>query len=59
MFGLLAFNVLEGGLEKQVLLIMVLVVLSSVVVHGLSASVVAQVFARSEARRNGAAQLRH
>ncbi|SBS72323.1 Sodium/hydrogen exchanger [uncultured Mycobacterium sp.] len=58
-FGLLAFNVLEGGLEKQVLLIMVLVVLSSVVVHGLSASVVAQVFARSEARRSGAAQLRH
>ncbi len=36
-FGLLAFNVLEGGIEKQVLLIMVLVVLSSVVVHGLSA----------------------
>ncbi|MEZ0356916.1 cation:proton antiporter [Mycobacterium sp. SA01] len=58
-FGLLAFNVLEGGIEKQVLLIMVLVVLSSVVVHGLSAAGVAHAFARSQARRRGAAQLRH
>ncbi|WP_431238708.1 cation:proton antiporter [Mycolicibacterium aichiense] len=58
-FGLLAFNVLEGGIEKQVLLIMVLVVLSSVVVHGLSAGGVAHAFARSQARRRGAAQLRH
>lgn len=58
-FGLLAFNVLEGGVEKEVLLIMVLVVLSSVVVHGLSASAVAHVFARSRARRRGTAELRH
>jgi NhaP-type Na+/H+ or K+/H+ antiporter len=58
-FGLLAFNVLEGGIEKQVLLIMVLVVLSSVVVHGLSAGGVAHAFARSQARRHGSPQLRH
>jgi NhaP-type Na+/H+ or K+/H+ antiporter len=58
-FGLLAFNVLEGGLEKQVLLIMVLVVLSSVVVHGLSAAPVAEVFARSRVRRRGRVELRH
>ncbi|EHB57919.1 sodium/hydrogen exchanger [Mycolicibacterium rhodesiae JS60] len=58
-FGLLAFNVLDGGIEKQVLLIMVLVVLSSVVVHGLSASAVAHVFARSRARRRRTAELRH
>ncbi|APE18252.1 sodium:proton exchanger [Mycobacterium sp. WY10] len=58
-FGLLAFNVLEGGIEKQVLLIMVLVVLSSVVVHGLSAGGVAHAFARSQARRRGIAQVRH
>jgi NhaP-type Na+/H+ or K+/H+ antiporter len=58
-FGLLAFNVLEGGLEKDVLLIMVLVVLSSVLVHGLSASSVAEVFARSHARRRGRVELRH
>jgi NhaP-type Na+/H+ or K+/H+ antiporter len=58
-FGLLAFNVLEGGLEKDVLLIMVLVVLSSVLVHGLSASSVAEVFARSHARRRGSVELRH
>ncbi len=58
-FGLLAFNVLEGGIEKQVLLIMVLVVLSSVVVHGLSAGGVAHAFARSQARRRGIAQARH
>ncbi|MBB3601802.1 NhaP-type Na+/H+ or K+/H+ antiporter [Mycolicibacterium sp. BK556] len=58
-FGLLAFNVLEGGIEKQVLLIMVLVVLTSVLVHGLSASAVAHVFARSRVRRRGTAELRH
>jgi NhaP-type Na+/H+ or K+/H+ antiporter len=58
-FGLLAFNVLEGGAEKQVLLIMVLVVLSSVLVHGLSASWIAEVFARSHARRRGRVELRH
>jgi NhaP-type Na+/H+ or K+/H+ antiporter len=58
-FGLLAFNVLEGGIEKQVLLIMVLVVLSSVVVHGLSAGGVAHAFTRSQARRHGSPQLRH
>ena len=58
-FGLLAFNVLEGDIEKKVLLIMVLVVLSSVVVHGLSESAAAHVFARSHARRRGSAELRH
>lgn len=58
-FGLLAFNVLEGGVEKEVLLIMVLVVLSSVAVHGLSAAGVAHAFARSQARRRGGADLRH
>lgn len=58
-FGLLAFNVLEGGIEKEVLLIMVLVVLSSVVVHGLSAAGVAHAFARSQARRRSGADLRH
>jgi NhaP-type Na+/H+ or K+/H+ antiporter len=58
-FGLLAFNVLEGGIEKEVLLIMVLVVLSSVVVHGLSAAGVARAFARSQARRRSGADLRH
>lgn len=58
-FGLLAFNVLEGDVEKTALLIMVLVVLSSVLVHGLSASYVAHVFARSTVRRRGSAALRH
>ncbi len=58
-FGLLAFNVLEGGAEGIVLLIMVLVVLGSVVLHGVSAAGVTHVFARSQARRQGGAQLRH
>ncbi|BBY57833.1 cation:proton antiporter [Mycolicibacterium sarraceniae] len=58
-FGLLAFNVLEGDVEKTALLIMVLVVLSSVLVHGLSASYVAHVFARSTVRRRGSAAPRH
>lgn len=58
-FGLLAFNVLEGGLEKEVLLIMVLVVLSSVLVHGLSASSAIHAFARSQARRVSTSEPRH
>lgn len=58
-FGLLAFNVLDGGIEKSVLLIMVLVVLSSVMLHGLSASTAAQLYARSERRRRSSVEPRH
>lgn len=58
-FGLLAFNVLDGGMEKSVLLIMVLVVLSSVMLHGLSASTAAQLYARSERRRHSSVAPRH
>lgn len=54
-FGLLAFNVLDGGAEKQVLLTTVLVVLGSVVLHGLSAPIVARAYARSHARQPGTA----
>jgi hypothetical protein len=42
-----------------VLLIMVLVVLSSVAVHGLSAPAVGRAFAPSHARQRQSAELRH
>ncbi|SEH63023.1 NhaP-type Na+/H+ or K+/H+ antiporter [Mycolicibacterium rutilum] len=49
-FGLLAFNVLTGAAEAEVLLIMVLVVLGSVVVHGATAPAAAHAFSRSQPR---------
>ncbi|WP_029113193.1 cation:proton antiporter [Mycobacterium sp. URHB0044] len=45
-FGLLAFNVLEGGAEHAVLQVMVLVVLGSVLLHGVGAPAAAHRFAR-------------
>jgi len=45
-FGLLAYNVLEGGAEHAVLLVMSLVVLGSVLLHGVGASAVARRFTR-------------
>jgi NhaP-type Na+/H+ or K+/H+ antiporter len=46
-FGLLAFNVLEGGAEHAVLLVMVIVVLGSVLLHGVGAPAAAHWFART------------
>ena len=40
-FGLLAFNVLVGADERATLIIMVIVVLASVLLHGLGASAAA------------------
>lgn len=47
-FGLLAFNVLEGGAEHTVLLVMVAVVLGSVFLHGFGAPAAARAFARTQ-----------
>lgn len=47
-FGLLAFNVLDGGDEHAVLLITVLLVLGSVLLHGFGAPSAARAFARSQ-----------
>lgn len=49
-FGLLAFNVLSGVAETDALLTMVVVVLGSVVVHGVGAPAAARAFARSQPR---------
>lgn len=45
-FGLLAFNVIDGNDEDTVLLIMVAVVLGSVLLHGFGAPAAARAFAR-------------
>ncbi|CAN5566724.1 cation:proton antiporter [soil metagenome] len=47
-FGLLAYNVLEGGPDYVVLLVMSLVVLGSVVWHGVAAPAAAHRFARTQ-----------
>jgi NhaP-type Na+/H+ or K+/H+ antiporter len=47
-FGLLAFNVLDGGDEHLVLLTMVVVVLGSVLLHGFGAPAAARAFARAQ-----------
>jgi NhaP-type Na+/H+ or K+/H+ antiporter len=49
-FGLLAFNVLSNEAETDALLTMVLVVLGSVVMHGLGAPAAARAYARSQPR---------
>lgn len=49
-FGLLAFNVLTDEAETDVLLTMVVVVLGSVVLHGIGAPAAARAFARSQPR---------
>ena len=47
-FGLLAFNVLEDPDEHIILLTMVVVVLGSVLLHGLGAPIAARAFARTQ-----------
>lgn len=54
-----ALRLLGIALPLSIGLAFVLVVLSSVVVHGLSAAPVAEVFARSRVRRRGRVELRH
>jgi len=49
-FGLLAFNVLTDEAETDVLLTMVVVVLGSVILHGIGAPAAARAFARSQPR---------
>jgi sodium/hydrogen antiporter len=49
-FGLLAFNVLDNEAETDALLTMVLVVLGSVVMHGLGAPAAARGYARWQPR---------
>ncbi len=49
-FGLLAFNMLNGGAEDQVLLMTVVVVLGSVAIHGIGAPVAAHLYARSQTK---------
>jgi NhaP-type Na+/H+ or K+/H+ antiporter len=49
-FGLLAFNVLSDVAETDALLTMVVVVLGSVVLHGIGAPAAARAFARSQPR---------
>jgi sodium/hydrogen antiporter len=49
-FGLLAFNVLSDLAETDALLTMVLVVLGSVVIHGLGAPAAARAYARTQPR---------
>jgi hypothetical protein len=44
----LAFNVLAGGAEQAVLLGMVVVVLGSVLLHGVGAPAAARAFARAQ-----------
>ncbi len=46
-FGLLAFNVIDGSEENTILLILVVVVLGSVVVHGIGAPAAARAIARA------------
>ena len=47
-FGLLAYNVLDGNDEDTILLIMVAVVLGSVLLHGFGAPAAARAFARNQ-----------
>ncbi|MCK0172591.1 sodium:proton antiporter [Mycolicibacterium sp. F2034L] len=54
-FGLLAFNVLEGGDEQTVVLVTVVAVLSSIIVHGLGAPAAARTHARTRAAHAGLA----
>lgn len=49
-FGLLAFNVLTGDSEREVLLTMVVAVLGSVVLHGVGAPAAARAYERSQTR---------
>jgi sodium/hydrogen antiporter len=49
-FGLLAFNVLTGDAEQAVLITMVIVVLGSVVLHGVGAPAAARAYDRSQTR---------
>lgn len=53
-FGLLAFNALEGRAEKPVLLILSLVVFGSVALHGLTAPAIARAYERTDARKPAA-----
>ena len=46
-FGLLAFNVLDGGDGHSVLLTMVVVVLGSVLLHGFGVPAASRAFARA------------
>jgi NhaP-type Na+/H+ or K+/H+ antiporter len=50
-FGLLAFNVLQGNNERPVLLIMSLVVFGSVALHGLTAPAIARAYERANPRQ--------
>lgn len=52
-FGLLAFNVLVGDDEQEVLLTMVVAVLASVVLHGVGAPAAARAYRRSQTRLAG------
>ncbi|OBK74514.1 sodium:proton antiporter [Mycobacterium sp. 1274761.0] len=52
-FGLLAFNVLTGDDERSALLAMVIVVLGSVVLHGVGAPAAARAYRRSQTRLAG------
>lgn len=52
-FGLLAFNVLTGDSEREVLLTMVIAVLGSVVLHGVGAPAAARAYDRSQTRLTG------
>jgi NhaP-type Na+/H+ or K+/H+ antiporter len=52
-FGLLAFNVLTGDDERSALLTMVIVVLGSVVLHGVGAPAAARAYRRSQTRLAG------
>jgi NhaP-type Na+/H+ or K+/H+ antiporter len=49
-FGLLAFNALEGDAADTTLVVVVLVVLGSIVIHGISAPAVARFYRRPESR---------
>lgn len=53
-FGLLAFNVLLGEAEREVLMAVVIVVLGSVVLHGATAPAAAHAFRRSHPERGAA-----
>ncbi|MBO0680145.1 cation:proton antiporter [Mycolicibacterium sp. S2-37] len=53
-FGLLAFNALEGGDEQVVVLVTVVAVLSSIVLHGAGAPAVARAHARTREAQAGA-----
>lgn len=52
-FGLLAFNVLAGDDEQEVLMTMVIAVLASVVLHGVGAPAAARAYRASQTRLAG------